>query len=71
MYEEFNSWADSGPRCWQFYAQKPPIKFGEIPFEDMKMVRYDKDSSAAALILADFGQSSLVYNQTDGFSFGI
>jgi len=50
------------------YAQKAPIKFGEIPIEDLKMVRYDKDSSASALILADFGESSLIYNQSEGFS---
>jgi Domain of Unknown Function with PDB structure (DUF3857)/Transglutaminase-like superfamily len=49
-------------------AQKSPIKFGEIPVEDLKMIRYEKDSSASALILCDFGQSALVYNQTDGFS---
>ena len=50
------------------YAQKPAFKFGEIPIEDMKMVRYDKDSSASALVLGDFGQSSLTYSQNDGFS---
>lgn len=50
------------------YAQKPPIKFGEIPVEDLKMVRYNKDSSASALVLADFGQSSIIYSQSDGFS---
>jgi len=49
-------------------AQKLPIKFGEIPLEDLKMVRYDKDSSAAALVLTDFGQSSILYNQTEGFT---
>ena len=50
------------------YAQKAPIKFGEIPEEDLKMSRYDKDSTAAAVVLADFGQSSIIYNQTEGFS---
>lgn len=49
-------------------AQKPPIKFGDIPMEDLKMVRYDKDSVAEAVILADFGQSSIIYNQNTGFS---
>lgn len=51
------------------YAQKkPPIKFGEIPMEDLKMVSYAKDTSAAAVILTDYGQSSLVYNQSQGFT---
>lgn len=50
------------------YGQKPPIKFGEIPIEDLKMTRYDKDTSAAALILADFGESSLIYSQSEGFT---
>lgn len=49
-------------------AQKQPIKFGDIPIEDLKMKVYNKDSSAAALILCDFGQSSLDYTETDGFT---
>jgi hypothetical protein len=39
------------------YAQKSPIKFGEIPLEDLKMTGYDKDSSAAAVILTDYGEA--------------
>lgn len=38
-------------------AQKAPIKFGDIPMEDMKMTTYDLDSSAAAVILADYGEA--------------
>ena len=49
-------------------AQKAPIKFGDIPIEDLKMATYPKDSSASAVILTDFGQSSLTYSQSDGFS---
>ena len=49
-------------------AQKAPIKFGDIPMEDLKMVTYPKDSSASALILTDFGHSSLTYSQSEGFS---
>jgi hypothetical protein len=45
----------------------PPIKFGDIPLEDLKMVNYSKDTSASAVVLADFGESSLVYSQSDGF----
>ncbi|HTE29042.1 MAG TPA: transglutaminase domain-containing protein, partial [Chryseolinea sp.] len=50
------------------FAQKPPIKFGEIPIEDLQMTKYPKDTSASAVILVDFGTSSLVYNQSSGFS---
>ncbi len=37
------------------YAQKSPIKFGDIPMEDLKMTTYDKDSSASAVVLEDYG----------------
>ena len=36
-------------------AQKPPIKFGDVPIDQLKMTTYDKDSSASAVILADYG----------------
>jgi Domain of Unknown Function with PDB structure (DUF3857) len=44
------------------YAQKAPVKFGEIPIEDMKMTVYDKDSSASAVILADYGVAYINVN---------
>ncbi len=47
-------------------AQKAPIKFGDIPMEDIKMTVYDKDSSASAVVLADYGESTISYNQTNG-----
>lgn len=49
------------------HAQKAPIKFGDIPMDDLKMTVYEADTSAAAVILADYGESSLVYNQEKGF----
>lgn len=48
-------------------AQKPPIKFGDVSVEELKMVRYDKDTSAAALVIADYGESVLEYDLSDGF----
>lgn len=48
-------------------AQKPPIKFGEVPIEDLKMIRYELDSSAAAVVLADYGESIVQYDQNEGF----
>ena len=49
-------------------AQKSPIKFGEVSLEELKMTRYEKDSSAAAVVLCDFGESSINYAQNTGFS---
>ena len=49
-------------------AQKAPINFGDIPIDDLKMTTYDKDSSAEAVVLADYGISSLVFNQSVGFT---
>ena len=48
-------------------GQNAPIKFGDISLEDLKMVTYLKDTSASAVVLADYGESSLVYNQSEGF----
>lgn len=50
------------------YSQKPPIKFGDIPMEDLKMTVYSKDSSAAAVVLADYGDSKISYSQNTGFN---
>src|SRR5690348_4470924 len=54
------------------YAQKSPIKFGVIPQEDLKMTTYAEDTSATAVILADYcsayidintSSASLVYER--------
>lgn len=45
-------------------AQKPPVKFGDIPLEDLKMTAYPGDSSAEAVILADYGESTIFYDQS-------
>ncbi|HCW06433.1 MAG TPA: hypothetical protein DGG95_03595 [Cytophagales bacterium] len=50
------------------YSQKPPIKFGDIPMEDMTMKVYKLDSSASAIVLADYGESKITYAQGTGFS---
>lgn len=49
------------------FAQKAPIKFGDVPLEQIQMKVYDKDSSASAVVLTDFGESSIEYNQIEGF----
>lgn len=50
------------------FSQKDPIKFGDIPLEDLKMTTYSLDSSASAVILADYGQTSMNYHPDKGFS---
>ncbi|HZY81581.1 MAG TPA: transglutaminase domain-containing protein [Cyclobacteriaceae bacterium] len=53
--------------CISALAQKAPIKFGDIPMEDMKMKIYPLDSGAEAVVLADFGESVIEYNASEGF----
>jgi hypothetical protein len=43
-------------------AQKSPIKFGEIPIEDMQMNSYKEDSSASAVVLVDYGVAYISYS---------
>lgn len=40
-----------------FYAnaKKAPIKFGKIELSDLEMTTYEKDSSASAVVLCDYG----------------
>lgn len=54
--------------CIFLFAQKPPVKFGEVTKEELAMTSYLKDSTAPAVILADYGESSIVYRQNIGFS---
>lgn len=49
------------------FAQKPPIKFGKVSMDEMKMTVYEKDSTAEAVILADYGISEILYNDARGF----
>lgn len=51
------------------YAQKSPIKYGDIPLQDLKMTVYDKDSSAAAVILADYGEAYITVGITASLNF--
>lgn len=45
--------------CSVSFAQKDPVTFGEIPLEDLRMVTYPQDTSAAAVILADYGEARI------------
>ena len=43
----------------RLYAQDPPIVWGEIPRADLEMKSYPPDTNASALILCDYGESSI------------
>ena len=46
-------------------AQNTKITFGEVPIEDIEMKTYPKDSTAEALVLYSFGETSFSFrNQT-------
>ena len=44
------------------FAQKSPVKFGDIPMEDMLMKSYDQDTSASAVVLVDYGEAYIQVN---------
>ncbi|GGK74065.1 DUF3857 domain-containing protein [Rufibacter glacialis] len=45
------------------FGQEAPVKFGKVTQEELDMKVYAKDTSAAAVILADYGRSYFSYNQ--------
>ncbi|MFT7161764.1 MAG: hypothetical protein ACI9GZ_002951 [Bacteroidia bacterium] len=49
------------------FSQKSPIKFGDVPLEHLKMKVYKEDSSASAVVLADYGESFITYSQSQGW----
>jgi hypothetical protein len=44
-------------------SQKAPIKWNEIPMEDLKMTTYEIEPSAPAVVLCDYGQISFDWRQ--------
>lgn len=46
------------------FAIKPPIKFGEVSIDELKMKVYEADTSVSAVILCDYG-----YFDPDNFKF--
>lgn len=47
-------------------AQKAPMKFGKIDKANLAMTVYEKDTSAAAVVLCDYGRSHFEYNVSQG-----
>ncbi len=54
--------------CFDLSAQKSPVKFSDVSKEEVSMTSYDKDSTASAVVLADYGTSIITYRQNIGFS---
>lgn len=48
-------------------GQAEPIKFGKLEQTALEMKAYDKDTTASAVILCDYGKSYFRFNQNDGF----
>jgi hypothetical protein len=46
------------------FCQKSPYKFGDVSLEEVKMSAYDQDSSAAAVVLVDYGNSAIKYSSS-------
>lgn len=57
-----------GAISFSLTAQKAPIKFGDISKEELSLTTYDKDTTAPAVILADYGESSMQYRKNIGFT---
>ncbi len=55
--------------CSSLIAQYHVPKFGDIDINDLKMTRYEKDTTADALILFDNGSSSFELNENRQFDF--
>ncbi len=49
------------------HAQKKIVKFGKITKEELEMSVYDKDTSAEAVVLFDYGVSEIEYSSEKGF----
>lgn len=45
------------------FAQKPPIKFGKVSKDELKMEQYDKDPDADAVVLCDYGTADIEYDK--------
>ena len=48
------------------FAQKAPVIWGKIPPEDLKMTHYEADSSAGAVVLANYGKLTFNFLAQDG-----
>lgn len=49
-------------------AQRMPIKFGKVSKEELLMEKYDKDPSAEAVVLCDYGTASIEHSRNQGWT---
>lgn len=49
------------------YAQEISLKYGKITQDELLMEKYDKDSTASAIVIYEDGYSSYLYNMSSGF----
>ncbi|MBC5993648.1 DUF3858 domain-containing protein [Pontibacter cellulosilyticus] len=49
--------------CFICYAQNPQKRFGKVEEAELRMMSYDKDTSAAAVILYDHGSTKFAFNE--------
>ncbi|MES2734199.1 MAG: DUF3857 and transglutaminase domain-containing protein [Bacteroidota bacterium] len=47
------------------FAQPEPMKFGKVEMKDLEMKFYDKDTSASAVVLYDYGNAFFTYISND------
>jgi hypothetical protein len=47
------------------FAQKPPIKLGDVTVQDLKMEKYDLDPDAEAVVLCDYGYRGYKFDLND------
>jgi Domain of Unknown Function with PDB structure (DUF3857) len=51
------------------YGQKPPIKWGKIPDEDLAMTVYEPDPEAAAVVLCNYASLTFEYAEGKGLVY--
>lgn len=47
------------------FSQKEPMKFGKVPQEDIALKVYEPDTSAAAVVLGDYGNLKFIFREND------
>jgi len=48
------------------FAEKSPIKFGDVSEEEINLKYYAPDSTADAVILCDYGTTRILIDRTEG-----
>ncbi len=52
--------------CIDSYADKPPIKLGNVSKQEIEMETYEADPDADAVVLCDYGYLTFSFNTTEG-----